>query len=215
MKYFHFCPNEKKQKIFKPKYYEGGAHFKYIELFSRLVNLITILPQEQIGDKGTVFQEDHNIQNNFIFMKKKYKESRNKNSHIRLFASQPSYETHSLNNKIKIKLSNHFRKIQSPIILWKHPQGILLTELENKKIKIKRVLSKEKSTNCGFPELSTKGNSTFINWMHRSNQLKLLPNSSKARSKSKSKIFNFSNKQINPNPNNILSPKGRPFIQIW
>ena len=210
-----FSPNEKHRKKLKPKYYENGAHFKYTELFAKLVNLMTVLPQTRVGDNGRFFQEDPEIQNNFILTKKKYKESRNTQSKLRLFSSQPLYDTQSINNRIKIKLSNHFRKIQIPIILRKHPQGLLLTEEENKNMKIKREIKCKKSIHSGLPDVSNRGYSSFINWTHRVNQLKLIPSSSKVRSKSKSKIFNFSNKQIKVDPNNILSPKSRPFIQIW
>ena len=52
--------NIKKQKSFtKITKYEHGAYFKYIDLFSALVNLITSLPQEQIGNNGVYFQEDN------------------------------------------------------------------------------------------------------------------------------------------------------------
>ena len=40
------------------KYYENGAHFKYIQLFKRLVNLVSILPAERLGHNGIYFQHD-------------------------------------------------------------------------------------------------------------------------------------------------------------
>lgn len=47
-----------KEKTEDIKYYENGAHFKYIELFKSLVNLVSILPAERLGHNGIYFQHD-------------------------------------------------------------------------------------------------------------------------------------------------------------
>lgn len=39
-------------------YNEHGAHFKYSDLFSRLLDLFTTLPKERIGYNGMLFQEE-------------------------------------------------------------------------------------------------------------------------------------------------------------
>ena len=39
-------------------YNEHGAHFKYSDLFSRLLDLFTTLPKERLGYKGMLFQEE-------------------------------------------------------------------------------------------------------------------------------------------------------------
>lgn len=47
-----------KEKADDIKYYEHGAHFKYIDLFKSLVNLVSILPAERLGHNGIYFQHD-------------------------------------------------------------------------------------------------------------------------------------------------------------
>ena len=47
-----------KEKVEEIKYYEHGAHFKYIDLFKSLVNLVSILPAERLGHNGIYFQHD-------------------------------------------------------------------------------------------------------------------------------------------------------------
>lgn len=41
----------------EPTYGEHGAHFKYSDLFSKLLDLFTSLPKERIGYNGMLFQE--------------------------------------------------------------------------------------------------------------------------------------------------------------
>ena len=60
------------------KRYEYGAFFKYQDLYRKLINLLTILPSNQIGNNGIYFQKHHdnksthlNISNlNKIYYKK-------------------------------------------------------------------------------------------------------------------------------------------------
>lgn len=40
------------------KLYEHGAHFKYIDLFKSLVDLVSVLPSERLGNNGVYFQDD-------------------------------------------------------------------------------------------------------------------------------------------------------------
>lgn len=54
----------KDNKETKEKIFEHGAHFKYMDLFKSLVELVSILPSERLGNNGIYFQDDeekHNI----------------------------------------------------------------------------------------------------------------------------------------------------------
>ena len=228
MKYFHFKSNFFKEKIYEPKIYEHGAHFKYMDLFSKLVNLITVLPSKRVGRNGVFFQEETHSRKHScnlpLLLSDKSKQSRNNQSYkFPVIFTSPNCTSdngnHHMKSKCKIKVNknNGLLKIKltnnNPIILRK--RNCVYTETEgnlNQQIKMKRVFSKERSSISGltgFSEISKNfTSSTYTNWLEKSNQLK-------GHKKSKSRIFNFSNKQIYNSPEHLPSPESRPFIQIW
>lgn len=228
MKYFHFKSDFFKEKIYEPKIYEHGAHFKYMDLFSKLVGLFTVLPAERVGKNGVFFQDETHSRKqscNFPFLLSDInKHSRNNNSYkFPLIFTSPNLTSDNGNHqmksrcKIKVKKNNGLVKIKlsnnNPIFLRK--RNCVYTETEgelNHQIKMKRVFSKERSSVSGltgFSEISKNcTSSTFTNWLEKSNQLK-------GHRKSKSRIFNFSNKKIFNSPEHLPSPESRPFIQIW
>lgn len=60
---YHYEKNAKLYKINdnssnRVHCYENSAHFKYIDLFSRLVNLVQTLPSFRLGNNGVYFQEN-------------------------------------------------------------------------------------------------------------------------------------------------------------
>ncbi len=88
----YFDLDLKKKKIEKEKSkdkihytYENGAHFKYINLYKALIDLVNILPSERLGNDGIYFEEDekenkdfnktlnYNNNNNEILTDRKYK----------------------------------------------------------------------------------------------------------------------------------------------
>ena len=63
MSYFDIEPKKKKLENRKSKEtihytYENGAHFKYINLYKSLIDLVNILPSERLGNDGIYFEED-------------------------------------------------------------------------------------------------------------------------------------------------------------
>jgi hypothetical protein len=60
MKYEIISGFPRKQKIsnINPTFYENGAHFKYINLYSKLLLLYSTLPLERLGNQGVYFQEE-------------------------------------------------------------------------------------------------------------------------------------------------------------
>ena len=129
MSYFEMFPilNKKKNILKKKKkihqQYEFGAHFKYTDLFGRLINLINILPKERLGENGIYFIDDNknnNVSSNLI--KNFYK----KNNLV------PSSLPISLKNKYKLalKLKNNSKSIdQKQTLLFSN----YLFNLPNKK----------------------------------------------------------------------------------
>ena len=84
--------DSKKNKNHKEevKVYEHGAHFKHMDLFKELVNLVSTLPAERLGNNGIYFQKED--------------EDENKNN-INSKKPKPLY-LKILNNKIKLDDSN-------------------------------------------------------------------------------------------------------------
>lgn len=59
-------PDGKKKKKHKEelKLFEHGAHFKHMDLFRELVNLVSTLPAERLGNNGIYFQKEDEDENN-------------------------------------------------------------------------------------------------------------------------------------------------------
>lgn len=59
-RYYYFnLPYPPNRKIInEEKYYEHGAHFKYMDLFSKLINLVLYIPSERLGDGEEFIQND-------------------------------------------------------------------------------------------------------------------------------------------------------------
>jgi len=108
MSYFDFSPSinktdnkikEKTKRKTKKVFYENGAHFKYTDLYSALINLYNTLPKERLGRNGIYFIENENS---------KIKERENKL--ILSFSNQKNnYSTNYYINNLKLK-SNSLRK---------------------------------------------------------------------------------------------------------
>lgn len=95
-------------KIKQGKTYEHGAFFKYQDLYKRLLDLMTILPSDRIGDKGVYIQnnnESHIINPNVII---KLREKKNKiMNHIEnLIESLTSYHSNQLEKSKDINKKN-------------------------------------------------------------------------------------------------------------
>ena len=57
---------KKEKKINKEpsgQLFEHGAHFKYMDLFKSLVDLVSVLPSQRLGNNGVYFQDDEDRQN--------------------------------------------------------------------------------------------------------------------------------------------------------
>jgi len=95
-------------KIKQGKTYEHGAFFKYQDLYKRLLDLMTILPSDRIGDKGTYIQnnnESHIINRNVIIQ---LREKKNKimNNIENLIESLSSYHSIQLGKSNDISKNN-------------------------------------------------------------------------------------------------------------
>lgn len=59
VKYFFLKKMMKKKKeILNNKKYEYGAYFKHIDLYKKLIDLMSIIPSERLGLKGIYFQDN-------------------------------------------------------------------------------------------------------------------------------------------------------------
>ena len=70
MSYFDIEPKKKRTEKQKSKEkthytYENGAHFKYIDLYKALINLVNTLPSERLGNDGIYFEEDEKENKDF------------------------------------------------------------------------------------------------------------------------------------------------------
>lgn len=57
-KYFSLPYPPNRNKILKVKYFDYGAHFKYMDLFYKLANQVLILPPDRLPPKGNFIQID-------------------------------------------------------------------------------------------------------------------------------------------------------------
>jgi hypothetical protein len=130
----------------KKKFFEHGAHFKYIDLYKRLIQLIPYLKSDRIGNNGNYFIEQNSnginysnfninkiksdltekIINNKSYLKHKnfsYDFNSNKNSNVNInnnkIINYKYYFRVKENNKMKINLKKNLPKINnfSPISL--------------------------------------------------------------------------------------------------
>ena len=130
MSFFNLNPNksniEKKNK-YKEKihnYYEFGAHFKYLDLYTSLINLYNILPSERLGNNGIYFQEEENnykgLSNNTNFVKKiKISLNKNKNKFYfpKLCKRKLNINNIQLSKAFSPNFKNHFSSNQKSFFL--------------------------------------------------------------------------------------------------
>ena len=127
----------KKKKIHQQ--YEFGAHFKYTDLFSRLIDLINYLPKERLGNNGVYFQDDNlknqrnsvildhlndNIYQKFNIEPSQNKKNTTKNSNLISFKFRKNLKLNRLKTIDNSKPSN-------PLLLYNN----YLVSLPNKKYK--------------------------------------------------------------------------------
>ena len=203
MSYFEMFPllNQKKNILKKKKKihqeYEFGAHFKYTDLFGRLINLINILPKERLGENGIYFIDDNNNNNN-----NNKRNSDISNDLIKNFYKKIKFgHSISIKNKNFLKLKNNskfknFKPIDTnKILLYKN----YLFNLPNKK-NYKNDLNNNYSTeknNLNDNNISKNKTSNFS----------FLKNNRNKHINNIYKIYNFNDKifhTIDNNTNNNL-----------
>ena len=190
MSYFEMFPilNKKKNILKKKKkihqQYEFGAHFKYTDLFGRLINLINILPKERLGENGIYFIDDNknnNVSSNLI--KNFYK----KNNLV------PSSLPISLKNKYKLalKLKNNSKSIdQKKTLLFSN----YLFNLPNKKNN-----KSEFSNNYSIDKNNVNDNNISKN---KTSNFSFLKNNRNKQINNIYKIYNFNDKIFHTIDNN-------------
>ena len=190
MSYFEMFPilNKKKNILKKKKkihqQYEFGAHFKYTDLFGRLINLINILPKERLGENGIYFIDDNknnNVSSNLI--KNFYK----KNNLV------PSSLPISLKNKYKLalKLKNNSKSIdQKQTLLFSN----YLFNLPNKKNN-----KSEFSNNYSIDKNIVNDNNISKN---KTSNFSFLKNNRNKQINNIYKIYNFNDKIFHTIDNN-------------
>ena len=190
MSYFEMFPllNQKKNILKKKKkihqQYEFGAHFKYTDLFGRLINLINILPKERLGENGIYFIDDNknnNVSSDLI--KNFYK----KNNLV------PSSLPISLKNKYKLalKLKNNSKSIdQKKTLLFSN----YLFNLPNKKNN-----KSEFSNNYSIDKNIVNDNNISKN---KTSNFSFLKNNRNKQINNIYKIYNFNDKIFHTIDNN-------------
>ncbi len=203
MSYFEMFPllNQKKNILKKKKkihqQYEFGAHFKYTDLFGRLINLINILPKERLGENGIYFIDDNknnNVSSDLI--KNFYK----KNNLV------PSSLPISLKNKYKYKLSlklkNNSKSIdQKQTLLFSN----YLFNLPNKKN-----YKSEFSNNFSTEKNNVNDNNISKN---KTSNFSFLKNNRNKHINNIYKIHNFNDKIFHTIDNNTNSDLKLPKIE--
>lgn len=190
MSYFEMFPilNKKKNILKKKKkihqQYEFGAHFKYTDLFGRLINLINTLPKERLGDNGIYFIDDNKKNNNSTDLIKNFYKKNN---------LVPSSLPISLKNKYKLalKLKNNSKSIdQKKTLLFSN----YLFNLPNKKNN-----KSEFSNNYSIDKNIVNDNNISKN---KTSNFSFLKNNRNKQINNIYKIYNFNDKIFHTIDNN-------------
>ena len=190
MSYFEMFPilNKKKNILKKKKkihqQYEFGAHFKYTDLFGRLINLINTLPKERLGDNGIYFIDDNKKNNNSTDLIKNFYKKNN---------LVPSSLPISLKNKYKLalKLKNNSKSIdQKQTLLFSN----YLFSLPNKKNN-----KSEFSNNYSIDKNIVNDNNISKN---KTSNFSFLKNNRNKQINNIYKIYNFNDKIFHTIDNN-------------
>jgi hypothetical protein len=173
---------KKKKKIHQQ--YEFGAHFKYTDLFGRLINLINTLPKERLGDNGIYFIDDNKKNNNSTDLIKNFYKKNN---------LVPSSLPISLKNKYKLalKLKNNSKSIdQKKTLLFSN----YLFNLPNKKNN-----KSEFSNNYSIDKNIVNDNNISKN---KTSNFSFLKNNRNKQINNIYKIYNFNDKIFHTIDNN-------------
>jgi len=205
MSYFEMFPllNQKKNILKKKKKihqeYEFGAHFKYTDLFGRLINLINILPKERLGDNGIYFIDDNNKNNK--------RNSDISSDLIKNFYKKTNFGPISIKNKNFLKIKNNsklknFKNIDTnKTLLYRN----YLFNLPNKKNH-----KNDSINNYSTEKYISNDNNTSKN---KTSNFSFLKNNRNKQINNIYKIYNFNDKIFHTIDNNINNNLILPKIE--